>query len=198
MNSDTSFAVVILAAGRSSRLGSPKQLLTFEGETLVERAARRALESGATEVVVVTGAEADEVSGKLAGLPVRCVFNPLWQEGMGGSIGCGVEAIGADVECVVIALCDQPKITGEHLSRLARRHFESGAPVVASSYDGVVGAPCAFGKSMFAVLGSLAGDIGARELIRRSPNPAEAIAFEGGRLDVDTRDEYDALTSEIR
>ncbi len=187
------FGVVILAAGGSSRLGRPKQLLPYLGMTLVEHAARTAIASGAAEVVVVVGAEADAVREKLQGLVVDIVQNSEWSEGMGGSIRCGISALSDDVGCVVIMLCDQPRITADLLRDLALRQFVSGSPIVASSYDGVVGAPCAFGRVIFPDLMSLQGDAGARDLIRRSETPIETVAFIGGNVDVDTPDDYKRL-----
>ena len=187
------FAVLVLAAGGSRRLGRAKQLVAFDGATLVERAARTALGSGAAEVIVVVGAEGDAVKGHLDGLAVQVVDNPDWAEGMGSSIRCGVGALGRNIECVVIALCDQPRISSGLLRDLAARHFETGAAIVASSYDGVMGAPCAFGSELFQSLLALKGESGARELIRSSAVPVETVAFSGGNLDVDTPEDLARL-----
>lgn len=186
------FGVVVLAAGDSSRLGRPKQLLPYLGQTLVEHAARTALASGAAEVVVVVGAEHEAVRERLRDLPVRVVRNRDWAEGMGSSIRCGVAALGQGVEAAVIALCDQPRVTPHLLRSLAERLFETGCPIVASSYDGVVGAPCAFERARFSELLELRGDVGARALIRGSER-VETVAFSGGNVDVDTPDDYRKL-----
>jgi len=191
------FAVVLLAAGGSRRLGRPKQLLPYLGRTLVEHAADVAVGSNADEVIVVVGAEHESVREKLAGAAVRIVLNPDWSEGMGGSIRCGVEALAAQTDCVVIALCDQPRITADLLRGLALRQFESGSPIVACSYGGVIGVPCAFGSELFPSLLSLTGDSGARDLIRSSPTPVEIVPFGGGNLDVDTGDDYRRLVPDL-
>jgi len=180
------FAIVILAAGRSSRLGQPKQLLRYQGKTLVEHAASTALASGAHEVVVVVGAESERVRAVLSSLPIRIVENPDWQEGMGVSIRCGVASLLPDSGCVVIALCDQPKITADHLRHLVESCLESGSAIAASSYAGTLGAPCAFARSMFPNLLALQGDAGARDLIRNSQNQVAVVEFDAGNLDVDT------------
>ena len=187
------FGVVILAAGASSRLGRPKQLLPYLGKTLVEHAARTAIASGAEEVVVVVGADATLVKEKLKGLKVRIVRNSDWAEGMGSSVRHGVAALSPEIECAVLALCDQPRITPDLLRDLAIRHFETGAPIVASSYDGVIGAPSAFGQIHFKALMSLVGDAGAREIIRQSPTPVETVSFSGGNVDVDTPQDFQKL-----
>lgn len=180
------FAVVILAAGGSKRLGRPKQLVPYGGKSLVEHVAQTALDSTADEVIVVVGAAADAVGEKLRTIPVKVVSNPNWTDGMGSSIRHGIEALSSGIECAVVALCDQPHITADLLHSLALRHFESGSAIVASSYDGVLGPPCAFGSEVFPALRSLVGDSGARELIRKSSTPVDSITFTGGTVDVDT------------
>jgi len=183
------FAVVVLAAGASSRLGRPKQLLPYLGRTLIEHAVRTALASGAAEVIVVLGAEAAAVRERLQGLRVRLVTNSAWAEGMGSSIRCGVAAVRADIDSVVIALGDQPRITPDHLRALG----QAALPVVASSYDGVIGAPCAFGRALFDRLMSLSGDEGARSILRSGDHKVETIEFRGANVDVDTPADYVAL-----
>lgn len=186
------FGVVVLAAGGSSRFGQPKQLLPYLGRTLVEHAVRTALASGAAEVVVVVGAEGPEIRKRLQGLRVRIVTNEAWAEGMGGSIARGVAALSEGVDATVIALADQPRITPEHLRALAER--TSQEPIVASSYDGIVGAPCAFARPQFARLLALTGEEGARHLIRAA-NVA-VIEFAAANVDVDTPSDYRALVPE--
>jgi len=188
-----SFGVVVLAAGGSARLGRPKQLLPYLGRTLVEHAVRTALASGASEVVVVVGAEADAIRERLRGLRVRVVHNRDWAEGMGSSIRCGVAALSDSIGAAVIALADQPRITPGHLRSLALRLGESEKPIAASSYDGVVGAPCAFSHTEFPRLLALSGDAGARSLIRAGGAPVETISFDGANVDVDTPEDYQAL-----
>jgi len=178
------FAVVILAAGSSGRLGRPKQLLPYLGRTLVEHAARTALASGAHDVVVVVGSDGEAVREKLKGLAVRVVSNSEWSLGIGSSIRVGIGALRPETECAVVALCDQPQITPTLLRSLAHRHFESGLPIVASSYDGVIGAPTAFGPSQFAKLMALPANKGARDLIRQSAFVL-TVEFSGGNVDVD-------------
>ncbi|CAN5401390.1 hypothetical protein BH11ARM2_BH11ARM2_37450 [soil metagenome] len=180
------FGVVVLAAGGSGRMGRAKQLLPYLGRTLVEHAVRTALASGAAEVVVVVGAEAAAVRERLRGLRIRIVENRDWAEGMGGSISLGVGALGASVERVVVALGDQPRVTPQHLHALGT----AGGAVVASSYDGLLGAPCAFARSEFPSLLALEGDQGARALLRRDPDRVQVVVFEDANVDVDTPDDY--------
>jgi len=181
---DQKFGVVILAAGATARRGRPKQLLPYLGRTLIEHATRTALASGADQVVVVVGSDAARVCKALTGLPIRIVLNQEWSEGLSSSIRFGIAALGDDFDCAVVALCDQPRITPELLRSLARRQFENQAQIVASSYDGVIGAPCAFSAELFPELLALHGDSGARDLIRTSLVPVETIEFTAGNVDV--------------
>ena len=186
------FGVVLLAAGESRRMGVAKQLLPYRGGTLVEHAARTAMGSGATEVVVVVGSRAEEVRQSLQGLELKIVENPDWQNGMGTSIARGISALGESIAAAVIALADQPRITSEHLQVLAAQ----ARPVAASLYDGVLGAPCGFARSEFPRLRELTGDQGARHLLRNGEIPVEAVPFEPGLLDLDTLAAYDSLIRE--
>ena len=169
-------AAVILAAGASTRLGEPKQLVRLGGETLLERAVRVAREAGCEPVVVVLGAEAERVLAACDLRGARVVRNEQWREGMASSVRVGVAAAdGADG--VVLMTCDQPAVTAEHLRAL----MVSGA-VTASAYSGRRGVPAYFPASCFAELMRLTGDAGARELLRE----ASVIDLPGGELDVDT------------
>src|SRR5687768_6796078 len=107
---------IILAAGGSTRMGSPKQLLKFEGTTLIRRAASAANDAGCDQVIVVTGAASEDVRGELDALDVHEIFNAEWQTGMASSIKVGIGEItraDPDVDAVVIMVCDQPHVTAE-------------------------------------------------------------------------------------
>jgi CTP:molybdopterin cytidylyltransferase MocA len=174
---------VLLAAGASRRLGRPKQLLVWRGETLVRRAARAALEAGVDELVVVAGAEKTAVAAALEGLDLRLVENPLWPEGIGGSIAAGVGA--ASGAAVLLLLVDQPGVDAALLAELVAG-MEAGHERVACSYGGVIGAPALFSApSDLAALRELSGDRGARALLRRSGAPVLPIPAEQAAHDID-------------
>ena len=173
-------AAVVLAAGASSRLGEPKQLVMLGGETLLERTVRTAHEAGCTPVVVVLGAEHLEILAR--GQPENAVpvINDEWKEGMASSIRLGVRTLGfiaKDAEGVVLMTCDQPAVTRKHLNLLMRRK-----EVKASRYAGRNGVPAYFPKKYFKELAQLAGDAGARALLAQALS--ENLAH--GELDVDT------------
>lgn len=194
----TSVGAVILAAGASSRMGSPKQTLQYRGESLLRRAALAALGAGCRPVVVVTGANAELSRRELAGLDVREVLNPLWETGMASSVRAGVEALvvaDADADAAVILLCDQPHVTAEVISGLVAARRATGAPVVASAYGGSFGVPALFGKTLFDELAQREGAAGAKQVIKRYAAEAHFLPFPGGEVDVDTPEDFSRLTT---
>ena len=173
-------AAVVLAAGASTRLGEPKQLVEIGGETLLERAVRTAREAGCAPVVVVLGASFAEVLAYSKLGDAIPVINDEWQEGMATSIVRGVRALGIvakGTDGVVLMTCDQPAVTAEHLRALV-----AAGGVTASAYAGRRGVPAYLPAASFAGLMKLRGDAGARELLRDAP----AVELVGGELDVDT------------
>lgn len=183
-------AAVVLAAGGSTRLGRPKQLVRIDGEPLVRRAARAALAAGCRPVLVVLGAEETAVGGAVADLPVRRVTNPRWTDGVGASIACGVRAVtggraaGRPAGCIVLP-CDQPRLTAGVLTALIERFAAGGAAAVACGYGGTVGPPVLFAPATFDRLSALTGDRGAKRVLRGCAAVA-VVDFPGGDLDVDT------------
>lgn len=183
-----SMPAVILAAGASTRLGQPKQLLTIEEETFVDRAVRMAAAAGASPVFVVLGANADMIqsSAKLTGATI--VVNDAWAEGMASSIRCSIDAICKHLplaEGVLILACDQPSVTTEHLTYLIAASMRERR-IAASFYAGRFGIPAVFPSSEFPNLLRLTGDKGARELLRKNSESVTGIAFAAGEMDVDT------------
>jgi len=189
-------AVIILAAGQSSRLGKAKQLLPFGDKTLLEHVADIALSSGLRPVIVVIGYEKDEIAEKLTGLDLRMVINDGWEEGMASSIRCGVKWLMQfypAVDGAVIMVCDQPFVSPALLNHLLVSQHASGKPVVAASYEGIAGIPSLFHQSLFPYLLELKGDHGARKLFTQHPEWVETISFPEGNLDIDTESDYKNL-----
>ena len=183
MDDKVCIPAVILAAGASTRLGSPKQLAMLGDETLLQRAIRVAREAGCAPLIVVLGAEATRVL--LDGLPDDTVpvINEQWEEGMASSIRLGVRACGIiakGAEGVVLMTCDQPAVTSKHLQWLMLR-----VEIKASRYAGRNGVPAFFPKKSFNTLMALEGDAGARALLEN----ARYEELEGGDLDVDTEED---------
>lgn len=190
---------VVLAAGASSRMGSPKQTLQFRGESLLRRAVLAALNAECRPVIVVTGAHSELSRSELEGLDVREVLNTRWETGMASSIRMGVEGLvsaAPDADAVVLMLCDQPHVTAEVISGLVEAHRASGRAVVASTYGGSFGVPALFSRTLFAELMRLQGMSGAKEVIKRHAQDAHFLPFQNGEVDVDTPDDFSRLIAE--
>ena len=186
MSEEPPIAAVVLAAGGSTRLGRPKQLVPIDGEPLVRRAARAALDAGCRPVLVVIGAAAEAVGAAVADLPVLRVTNPRWADGVGTSIACGVSAAAAHrpAGCIVLP-CDQPRLTAGVLATLIERFRDGGFSAVACTYGGTTGSPVLFAPELFDRLAALTGDSGAKRALRDCPT-LQVVDFPGGDLDIDT------------
>lgn len=190
-------AIILLAAGASSRLGRPKQLLVYQGQTLLRRAAETAVAAAAgAPVAVVTGAQHETLLPELAGLSVQVVRCSNWAAGMGASIKCGLqllESLEADFTAATVMLCDQPHVTPALLEQLADTHAASGRPMVASQYGDTLGVPVLFAAEALPLLRQLPDAAGAGQLLRQHPALVAALPFPAGAVDVDTEQHYAAL-----
>lgn len=189
------FGAVILAAGASVRMGTPKQLLELEGKPLVVRAAEAALASPAWPVVVVLGAYEERIRPVLARLPVLVVENPAWVEGMGASIRTGVTTLrqfSRSLDAALIGLCDQPGFSAAVIGQLVAAQRSTGRRIVASHYRGRNGAPALFMHEHFPTLVSLTGEEGARELLNRDPNLVTSVDLPALAIDLDTPGDFAA------
>lgn len=184
-----SIATLILAAGRSSRLGEPKQLLTQNGQTLVRRIAEVALSLEAGPVVAVLGANADRIAPELQRLPLTTLVNPDWPEGLASSLHTGLSALSEEsVEAFLVLLTDQPYVTVTVLQQLITVRRQTGRGIVASRYadPGNLGVPALFDIRYKAAFLRLTGDAGARKLIQQHPDDCAEVPFPLGAVDLDT------------
>jgi CTP:molybdopterin cytidylyltransferase MocA len=191
-------SAIILAAGASKRMGEPKQLLQFGGETMLRRAARVALEAGCQPVMVVTGAEATVVRETLRGLEVREAENEQWKSGMSSSVRVGIEAVltaNPRTTAVVLMVCDQPFVTRDVIAGFVRAHCETNCSIVASRYNRSYGVPALFGRTHFAELMKLEGAGGAKQVIQRHLRKVHFLPFPKGQVDIDTREDFARLQS---
>ena len=178
--------VIVLAAGGSRRLGTPKQLLRDStGETLIVRAVQTALSSACRPVVVVLGASADAVEAALGGLPVTAAVNPDWETGMAGSLQTGLAALG-EVDAALVMLCDQPGVTSALLDSLVGTYQTTGHALITCEYGGAPGVPALFARPPFRDLMALRGEQGARRILQTYAGPQSRIPFPEGLSDVDT------------
>jgi len=190
-------AAIVLAAGGASRFGSAKQLAELDGVPLLEHAIRAVEAVPAIErIVVVLGARADEIRAGIDFGSAEVVVCEDWDTGQAASPRCGIAAVAADADAVLLTLGDMPRITPQVIARFADLAAEHGAQTRARGlYDGAPGHPVALGSAYFDAISALEGDVGAREVLKR----IGAYPIEVGHLcpgvDVDTPEALDNLRS---
>jgi len=193
-------AGLVLAAGASRRLGQPKQLVTWGGQTLLARAVSHALAVCDAGVVVVTGASAARVAASLTDLQcshadLRLVFNPDWSHGIGASIAQGIRALrdaAPEPAGVLTLLCDQPTIARRELVSLVNLWQTNPQSIAAARYAAGRGVPAVFPREHFAVLEQLTGATGAKQVLAAADGVLE-LALPAAAFDVDTPAALQAL-----
>ncbi len=194
--STNTIAHLILAAGSSSRMGVPKQLLPWGQTTLIGHAIQQSFSCKRVDIFVVLGANFDLISEEVNSFSVSVIHNTDWQKGMGGSISLGVEKISGYnplYEAVLISLVDQPLLDASHLSLIINKYYDTKAPIVVSGFEGKNGVPAIFSNVMFDELRSLQDDYGARYIIKNNL-PSIAVVNAGDKAkDIDTKKEYEEL-----
>ena len=185
-------AGIVLAAGESSRLGVPKQLIPWRGRPLVWHAAQAARQAGLAPVVVVIGAWGDQVRMALEGEPVTLIENPVWQAGQSTSVRLGLAEVEAQAEAAAFLLSDTPLVTGELIQQLLHTHRQTLASLVAPRAGGRRANPVLFDRRTFADLRELEGDQGGRALFERY-EPAWVDWDESVLLDLDTTEDLQRL-----
>jgi molybdenum cofactor cytidylyltransferase len=185
--------IIILAAGASSRMQQPKQLLPFGNEFLLTHTIKEAQKS-TLPVIVVLGANANEIEQKIKNLEVEIVVNNNWEKGLSSSIKAGLQkAIDnfAEMNNCILAVCDQPYISSLLFLELLDEKDRSGKNIVASAYSDTLGTPSLFDKKYFPELLQMEGDHGAKTLLKKYASEVASVKFEKGRFDVDTQKDYE-------
>jgi molybdenum cofactor cytidylyltransferase len=186
--------IVILAAGASTRLGSPKQLLSYNGATLIERILDAALKSDCDLVIAVLGAHASLIRQRLP-KRVHPVYNPHWPNGIHTSIRFGIESLltrCSGLKAAVLSMCDQPYLESSIFNELIRTYDRVSQRIVASAYSGTLGTPALFDSAWFPDLLQLSAG-GAKTLIERHSTHVISIPFAKGGIDIDTPADYTRL-----
>jgi molybdenum cofactor cytidylyltransferase len=189
-------AIILLAGGESSRLGRPKQLLAYQGQTLLQYGLQVALNSYAQPIIAVLGSAAGKMQKEINDARVQVVVNSEWHEGMASSIRYGIKAVtgmNPTADGVIIMVCDQPFVTSQLLNELITTHKKTRKPIVACGYDNTFGPPVLFHHSLFDELLQLKGDVGARSIIKQHTNDVEVVPFPDGAYDIDTEADYEKL-----
>jgi len=193
-------AVVVLAAGSSTRFGKPKQFALFQGETFIKRIVAAAIEAGCAPVVVVTGEDSTQIALELTGLSISIAMNPGWSSGVGSSIRVGVQRamdLAADLDASLLLTCDQPFVTAAVLAQIIQLRLTSGKPIVASAYATTLGIPALFDRFCFPDLLRLKEDSGAKKIILARPYDVVSFDFPTGAIDIDTAADYEKLDQPV-
>lgn len=196
-----STGAMVLAAGASSRMGSPKQALEIDGVPLLVRTVETLLTAPVWPVVVVLGANADRLRPLLARYPVLIADNAAWPEGMASSVRTGITTLrqfSRDLTGAVITVCDQPALGPRHLTALLAAAADSDRTMAAARYRDRLGVPAYFGRDHFSALQALTGEEGARTLLNRDPARVAAVDLPELALDLDTPADYAALRAKSR
>jgi molybdenum cofactor cytidylyltransferase len=191
-----SVAIVILAAGASTRMGTPKQLLPYRGRSLIRQIAETAIASVCQPVAIVLGANAVQIYPHLDRLPVQIIENPHWTEGMGTSIRSGIQWLQTQcdrLEAVVLAVCDQPFVSPPIVDRLVETYYATGQPIIASEYASTLGVPALFHHSLFPELIQLQPTQGAKQIVKKYSHLVVPVPFPEGAIDLDTPRDYEQL-----
>lgn len=179
---------MILAAGSSSRLGQPKQLLHFKGKTLIENVVEAA-SAVSNEVFVITGSNHKQIASVISNNSVNVSYFEDWQQGMGSTVSFGIQQILNNdryTQEVLILLCDQLHVTKQMLAELVYFHQASDHFITACGYDKSYGAPAIFNRRTFLDLLNLSGEQGAKKVIQKHFKNSQIISYPEAEVDIDT------------
>ncbi|MDO3627835.1 nucleotidyltransferase family protein [Mucilaginibacter sp. BT774] len=189
-------AAIILAAGRSSRLGMPKQLLKYQNKNLFQHTIDVAKQSPAQPIIVVLGSNADTILKEIDTSGIYVVKNDDWQSGLASTIRSGIQALqtlDSNIDSAILMVCDQPYVTPDLLNSLQDKQKKTGKRIIASQYGQTIGTPALFHKQFFSQLMNLKGDTGAKKIMMQNTDLLATISFPQGSIDIDTIDDYKAL-----
>jgi molybdenum cofactor cytidylyltransferase len=193
-------AAIVLAAGTSARMGKPKQTLALSGKPMLERVLDVYRRAEVDVVFVVIGARAAQVRREVQFKKERVVLNPLYRNGMSGSLRLGLRAAEEEADAVIVALGDQPFLSPDTINRIIEVYSRTKAPVVVPVYHGVRGNPVLFDRSLFPEIKRIRGDRGAKSVVARHGDSVQEVAVEdrGVIVDIDTPSDYQKATSRRR
>jgi len=177
-------------------MGKPKQLLNYSGSTLLKYTTQIALDSNASTLIVVLGANAGLLKNEIENENITVIINHEWKEGMASSMIKGLSSLlmtDSSVDGVIFMMCDQPFVSVALLNDLISTQQATTKPIVASNYSNTIGPPTLFHKSIFPSLMELRGDTGARKIIEQHANEVATVYFHRGSIDIDTAADYELL-----
>ena len=188
--------IVVLAAGSSSRLGQPKQLLLYKNTSLLKYTISQASQVPNTAIIVVTGSNHELIEKEITDPEIKTIFNPDWELGMSTSIATGLNELlrlNPDIQKCIFTVCDQPYITTIVFENLIKEHQKKAKGIAASEYAATLGTPVLFHKKYFTELLQLKGQEGAKKIINRFLEDTVTVPFEKGNVAIDTIEDYNEL-----
>jgi molybdenum cofactor cytidylyltransferase len=193
-------SAIVLAAGMSRRMGTPKQLLRMGGETILERTLRNVRTSAVSEIVLVLGHAAADVEKEISSERVKIVHNQEYQQGMGTSLRTGLAAVNPETNAALVVLADQPFVRPETLNKLIACHEESRPQIIIPLYKGFRGNPVLLDRVVFPELSALSGDVGCRAIFGSHTENIRKLEVDdvGILLDIDSPEEYRKLAHEAK
>lgn len=186
--------VILLAAGASTRMGSPKQLLQVNGKSMLRRIAKAALQAECGPVLLVLGDHAENIESEVKDLDIEMVTNAGWEEGMGSSIRTGIASLQTmhpACKAALIMVTDQPYVNSDLIKRMLMQQQATAKSIVACRYGNSFGPPVLFQSDFFPELLALRGDAGAKGLVKQHIQEVAWIDFEEGIYDLDTKTDYE-------
>ena len=191
-NSSTFVSAILLAAGESKRMGKPKLLLPLGDSTVLENTIDNLLNSNADEVIVVLGANAQQMERVISNKAVKVVINPDYRQGMSTSLICGLKQVSRQAQRIMVALADQPYIDKKTYNKLIQQSLNSDRGIVLPTHKSRRGNPIIFDILYKDELLQLEGDVGGRELLKRHPDDTLEVTVdcEGIYINLNTMDDY--------
>ncbi|WP_156308907.1 nucleotidyltransferase family protein [Sphingobacterium endophyticum] len=191
--------IILLAAGNSTRMGTAKQLLIYQGKTLLDRMINTALEVFyKNQIILVLGANHHEIASMITEKNISISINNDWQSGMASSIKSGLKTLidrFPEMEKCFILVCDQPYLTSDLFLEMLKLNESSKKEIIVAKYADILGVPALFSKKYFENLLSLTGEQGAKKIIQQNMKDVETFEFEKGAIDIDTKADYENLKS---
>ena len=184
---------VVLAAGGSTRFGALKQLLKFNGQSLLERIVTIASQTMKNRVIVVHGPKATKCQREVSNQDVTNIVNSNWEKGLSTSLAVAVESLPADCEAVLVLLCDQPLIESKHIKQLIALWLENPQKIIASSYAEITGVPVIIPKCYYPDISALKEDEGAKTILARYTDNMVSIPIPEAEFDIDTKEDFAVL-----
>jgi len=189
--------IILLAAGNSTRMGSPKQLLLYEGKTLLERIVDTSLQVfDNNKIILVLGANHSEIAFQIKDKITLISVNEEWESGMASSIKSGLQTLlnhFPEMERCFISVCDQPYLSSEVFIEMLKLADYSSKEIIAAEYAGTIGVPALFSKKYFKKLLHLSGEQGAKKIIQQNMDDVNIFTFDEGAIDIDTPSDYENL-----